>query len=168
MCAVLRKAVAAEQTLPDRADPDRARRGTVEVDRAVARRARQAARDSGRPHNAARMVFAESVVAQLVARGVELITGGVLADPDDRDFDKLLEGDEYAADPAESAAAIARDLADDLRDELVDHPGFRAALNRLWPLRTPERRARGPAQLAAPAPHDHRPAAPRRAQATWT
>jgi DNA helicase IV len=139
MCAVLRKAVAAEQTLPDEPIPIALDAATVEVDRAVARQARQAARDSGRPHNAARMVFAESVVAQLVARGVELITGGVLADPDDRDFDKLLEGDGYAAEPAESAAAIARDLADDLRDELVDHPGFRAALNQLWPLRTPER-----------------------------
>ena len=139
MCAVLRKAVAAEQTLPDQPIPIALDAATVEVDRAVATQARQAARDSGRPHNGARMVFAESVVAQLVARGVELITGGVLADPDDRDFDKLLEGDEYAADPAESAAAIARDLADDVRDELVDHPGFRAALNQLWPLRTPER-----------------------------
>lgn len=139
MCAVLRKAVAAEQTLPDEPIPIALDAVTVEVDRAVARQARQAARDSGRPHNAARMVFAESVVAQLVASGVDLITGGVLADPADRDLDTLFTGDEYAADPAESAAAIARDLADDLRDELVDHPGFRAALNRLWPLRTPER-----------------------------
>ena len=112
---------------------------TVEVSRAVAAQARRAARDSGRPHNAARMVFAEGLVAQLVAQGVDLLTGGVLADPDDRDLDGMLADDEYAPDPAESAAAIARDLADDLRDELVDHPGFRAALNQLWPLRTPER-----------------------------
>jgi len=139
MCAVLRKAVAAEQTLP--VEPIRITLDavTVEVDRAVATKARRAARDSGRTHNAARMVFAEGLVAQLVERGVELITGGVLADPDDRDLDRVFEGDEYALDPAESAAAIARDLADDLRDELVDHPGFRAALNELWPLRTPER-----------------------------
>ena len=139
MCAVLRKAVAAEQTLP--VEPIRITLDavTVEVDRAVATKARRAARDSGRTHNAARMVFAECLVAQLVERGVELITGGVLADPDDRDLDRVFEGDEYALDPAESAAAIARDLADDLRDELVDHPGFRAALNELWPLRTPER-----------------------------
>ena len=90
---------------------------------------------------------------QLVERGVELITGGVLADPEDRDLDRMFEGDEYALDPAESAAAIARDLADDLRDELVDHPGFRAALNALWPLRTPERLLAellsSPARLAA-------------------
>jgi DNA helicase IV len=139
MCAVLRKAVAAEQALP--AEPIRIALDavTVEVDRAVATKARRAARDSGRTHNAARMVFAEGLVAQLVERGVELITGGVLADPDDRDLDRVFAGDEYALDPAESAAAIARDLADDLRDELVDHPGFRAALNQLWPLRTPER-----------------------------
>ena len=139
MCAVLRKAVAAEQTLP--VEPIRITLDavTVEVDRAVATKARRTARDSGRTHNAARMEFAEGLVAQLVERGVELITGGVLADPDDRDLDRVFEGDEYALDPAESAAAIARDLADDLRDELVDHPGFRAALNELWPLRTPER-----------------------------
>ena len=93
---------------------------------------------------------------QLVERGVELITGGVLADPEDRDLDRMFEGDEYALDPAESAAAIARDLADDLRDELVDHPGFRAALNALWPLRTPERLLAellsSPARLAAVTP----------------
>jgi DNA helicase IV len=139
MCAVLRRAVAAEQALPDEPIPIALDAVTVEVDRAVAARARRAARESGRPHNGARMVFAESVVAQLVAHGVELITGGALADPEDRDLDKLFAGDEYAPDPAESAAAIARDLADDLRDELVDHPGFRAVLNQLWPLRTPER-----------------------------
>ena len=143
-----------------RADPARPSRSrsrstpsTVEVDRTAATRARQAARDSGRPHNAARMVFAEGLVAQLVERGVDLITGGVLADPDDRDLDGVFEGDEYAPDPAESAAAIARDLADDLRDELVDHPGFRTVLNPLWPLRTPERLLAdllsSPARLAA-------------------
>ncbi len=82
MCAVLRKAVAAEQTLPDEPILIALDAVTLEVDRAVATQARQAARDSGRPHNAARMVFAESLLAQLVARGVELITGGVLADPE--------------------------------------------------------------------------------------
>jgi len=139
MCAVLRKAVAAEQTLPAEPILIALDAVTLEVDRKVATRARRAARDSGRTHNAARMVFAEDLLVQLVERGVELITGGVLADPEDRDLDRMFEGDEYALDPAESAAAIARDLADDLRDELVDHPGFRAALNELWPLRTPER-----------------------------
>ncbi len=153
MCAVLRKAVAAEQTLPAEPILIALDAVTLEVDRKVATRARRAARDSGRPHNAARMVFAEDLVVQLVERGVELITGGVLADPEDRDLDRMFEGDEYALDPAESAAAIARDLADDLRDELVDHPGFRAALNALWPLRTPERLLAellsSPARLAA-------------------
>ena len=153
MCAVLRKAVAAEQTLPAEPILIALDAVTVEVDREVATRARRAARDSGRPHNAARMVFAEDLLVQLVERGVELITGGVLADPEDRDLDRMFEGDEYALDPAESAAAIARDLADDLRDELVDHPGFRAALNALWPLRTPERLLAellsSPARLAA-------------------
>ncbi len=139
MCAVLRNAVAAEQILPDEPIRIALDAVTLEVDRSVAAQARRAARDSGRPHNAARMVFAESLVAQLVAHGVDLITGGVLADPDDRDLDGMFENDDYALAPAESAAAIARDLADDLRDELVDHPDFRAALNALWPLRTPER-----------------------------
>ena len=139
MCAVLRQAVAAEQTLPDEPLPIALDAVTMEVDRATAARARATARDSGRRHNAARMVFAESLVAQLVARGVDLITAGILADPDSVNRDAAFKDDEYAPDPAESAAAVAKDLANDLRDELVDHPDFRKVLDRLWPLRTPER-----------------------------
>ncbi len=139
MCEVLRRAVAVEQSLPDEPIPIALEAVTVEVDRAVAATARDGARGSGRPHNAARMVFAEGLVAQLVERGVDLITGGILADPDNVDVDAAFANDDYAPDPAESAAVIARDLADDLRDELVDHPGFRKVLDRLWPLRTPER-----------------------------
>jgi DNA helicase IV len=137
MCEVLRRAVACVQSLPDEPIPIALDAVTVEVDRTTAARARDGARGSGRPHNAARMVFAEGLVAQLVERGVDLITGGVLADPDGVDVDAAVE-DDYAPDPAESAAVIAQDLADDLRDELVDHPRFRKVLDRLWPLRTPE------------------------------
>jgi DNA helicase IV len=139
MCAVLSKAVAAEQVLPREPLPIALDAVTVEVDRATAAVARENARGSGRRHNAARMVFAESLVAQLVERGVGLITGGILTDPDNVDRDAAFADDEYAPDPAESAAVVAQDLADDLRDELVDHPGFRKVLDRLWPLRTPER-----------------------------
>jgi DNA helicase IV len=139
MCAVLRQAVAAEQALPAEPLPISLDAVTVEVDRTLAERARDSARGSGRLHNAARMVFAEGLLTELVARGVEGLTGGVLADPQGPDLDAALAGDDYAADPVESAAAIARELADDLRDELVDHPGFRQVLDRLWPLRTPER-----------------------------
>ena len=114
------------------ADRDRARRRhrRDRPDDGGARPGRRA-RDSGRPHNAARMVFARHARQPARRRsGVELITGGVLADPDDRDLDRMFEGDEYAPDPAESAAPSRRDLADDLRDELVDHPGFHAAVER--------------------------------------
>ena len=138
MCAVLGQAVAAEQTLPDEPLPIALDAVTMEVDRATAARARETARDSGRRHNAARMVFAESLVAKLVARGVDQITAGILADPDSVNRDAAFKDDEYAPDPAESAAAIAKELANDLRDELVDHPEFRKVLDRLWPLRTPE------------------------------
>ncbi len=139
MCSVLRAAVGAEQRLPDEPLPILLDAVTVEIDRGVAAAARDRARGSGLTHNAARMVFAEGLLTQLVERGVEAVTGGVLADLDGADLDAALADDDYAPDPEESAAAIARGLADDLRDELVDHPGFRAALNRLWPLRTPER-----------------------------
>ncbi|HEY0815717.1 MAG TPA: UvrD-helicase domain-containing protein [Pseudonocardia sp.] len=153
MCEVLRRAVAAEQSLPDEPIPLALDAVTVEVDRAVAAQARAGARDSARLYNAARMVFAEALVAQLVARGVDAITGGILADPDGVDGDAAYENDDYAPDAAESAAVIAGDLADDLRDELVDHPGFRAVLDRLWPLRTPEQVLAGllasPERLAA-------------------
>ena len=139
MRAVLRCLVDAEQSLPDEPLPIALDAVTLEVDRATAARARDSARGSGRHHNAARMVFAESVVAQLVARGVDLVTAGILADPDSTDRDAAFKDDDYAPDPAESAAVVAKNLADDLRDELVDHPGFRKVLDRLWPLRTPER-----------------------------
>ena len=109
------------------------------------------------------MVFAEGMVAQLVARGVDVITGGVLADPDDRDLDAVFEGDEFAPDPAESAAVIARDLADDLRDELVDHPGFRSGAEPAVAVADPGTAARAPAGLAGPARHDHCRPAPCRA-----
>ena len=159
MCDVLQRAVAAEQSLPADPIPIALEAVTVEVDRAIAAKARDAARGSGRAHNAARMVFAEGVVAQLVAHGVDLITGGILADPEGVDLEAKFEGDDYAPDPAESAAAIARDLADDLRDELVEHPGFRKVLDQLWPRQHPGAAARAPAGVAgAPGRHRRRPA----------
>ena len=88
MCAVLRAAVAAGRPCPTSRSGSRSTRSAVTSTGPVATRARRAARDSGRLHNAARMVFAEALVASSSTRR-RLITGGVLADPDDRDLDRL-------------------------------------------------------------------------------
>jgi DNA helicase IV len=82
--------------------------------------ARDAARASGLPHNAARAVFRDVLGAALVRDAVLQIGDGWL---DPRALD---------SDPA-------REIAADVRREVAEHPGFHAAVETLWPRCTPER-----------------------------
>ena len=127
MCAVLRRAAAREHALPDEPIPLALDAVTPEVDRALAQRARAAARFAeGRLGPSSSVASRRSPEASSPPRTASRTT-------------RRSPTTTTPTDPAESAAAIARDLADDLRGELVDHPGFWAVLDALWPLRTPER-----------------------------
>lgn len=98
------------------------------------RAARDRARRAGRPHNLARTVFDVEVVHALAAQVAERIG----ADP---------LGGENLLDEADAA---------EIRRELRDDPEVRAALDRLWPLLTPQRLLADlyadPGRIAAAAP----------------
>jgi DNA helicase IV len=117
---VLRQAVAQRQELPRdeiRLELDDV---TVTIDAELVHPARDAARASGLPHNPARAVFRDALGAALVRDAVLAIGEGWL-EPDELDTD------------------AAREIAADVRAELVAHPGFHAAVEALWPRCTPER-----------------------------
>ena len=95
---------------------------------------------TGLAHNRARSVFAEALLAQLVTQGVDLLTGGILADPDDLDLPYGAELDDYAAEPAESGGVHR--ARPGRRPVPGSWPAIRTSGPRsteLWPLRTPER-----------------------------
>ncbi|MGI5130317.1 UvrD-helicase domain-containing protein [Pseudonocardia sp. CA-107938] len=117
---VLRRAVAQRQELP--AEPLRIELDdvTVEVDAELVHEARDAARASGLPHNAARAVFRDALGTALVRDAVLRIGDGWL-------------------DQRELTGTLGRELAGDVRRELATHRGFHAAVEELWPLCTPER-----------------------------
>ncbi|NUS17563.1 MAG: DUF2075 domain-containing protein [Streptomyces sp.] len=116
MLEVLAAAVADRQRVPD--EPVAVDLGgvTVRLDAAVADWARQEARDSGLPHNAARGVFREVATWAVSERAVAK-AGREWLDRSDR--------------------ALWEQLRGDLLKELLDDDGFTAVLDGLWPLLTP-------------------------------
>ncbi len=118
MVQVLAAAVADRQELPDEPIGIELSDVTVPLDREMAARVRERARASGLRHNPARRVLREALVDELVERAVELIGQGWL-DAED--------------------AELRADFAADVRFELSAHTGLREALDRLWPLLTPQR-----------------------------
>src|SRR5207302_6018729 len=111
---VLKAAVADRQRLPAEPVPIALKDVTVRIDAETAEWARQEARDSGLPHNEARAVFTDIVTYVLTERAIARIG---------RDW---LTRDDRAA---------WEHLRAELLDELVDHDGFAAALDELWPIR---------------------------------
>jgi DNA helicase IV len=114
---VLAAAVADRQKVPDEPVPVELADVTVELDGDVADEARLEARRSGLPHNEARAVFREHVVAILAERAVVRIGEGWLT--------------------REDRGAWA-DLRADVLDELAEHEDLDATLAALWPELTPE------------------------------
>ncbi|TCJ95344.1 RNA polymerase recycling motor ATPase HelR [Nocardia alba] len=90
---------------------------TVRIDAATAEWAGQEARDSGRPHNAARAVFAEIVTYVLTERAIARIGEGWLTREDTEAWEQLRA---------------------DLVRELADSAEFTAALDYCWPILEPE------------------------------
>ena len=116
MVEVLAAAVADRQELPEAPIDIGLHDGPVPLDRALAAAARQRARAAGLPHNRARQVFRERLVAGLAARAVDRI----------------------AAWPGR-ASELAAMLVPDVRDELAASPELNAAVDLLWPALTPQR-----------------------------
>lgn len=134
MLEVLRRAVADRQELPGSPIAIELDDVTVEIDRATAAEARRRARATGRPHNAARTTFRDTLGSLLVTQGVERLDRD-LEDPPE--FAELLR-DLPELEPA-GAAQLSAELRQELRDDLRSDLRFHAAVERLWPVLTPER-----------------------------
>ncbi|WP_200862717.1 RNA polymerase recycling motor ATPase HelR [Amycolatopsis orientalis] len=117
MLDVLGAAVADRQELPKEPILIELRDTTVRIDAATAEWARDEARQSGRPHNEARAVFVEIVTYVLTERAMSRIGRGWLTRDDKEEWE---------------------DLRSTLVSELLADPAFAKAIDRLWPVLTPE------------------------------
>ncbi|HEX7746802.1 MAG TPA: ATP-binding domain-containing protein [Micromonosporaceae bacterium] len=132
MLRVLAAAIEDRQRVPDddveiAIDRATVRHDTLRLDRSTCLTARERARRSGRPHNAARQIFETEVIHALAGQLADRIGTDPFA------FDPLggddAPGDEQVLDEAELA---------EIRRELRAEPEIAAALNRLWPILTPQ------------------------------
>src|SRR6201999_1883788 len=114
---VLAAAIADRQRLPERTLVIELADVTMRIDAEIAGWAREEARASGLPHNQARAVFIDIVTWALTERAIGRIGRGWLTRDDRAAWEKLRT---------------------DLLDELAENDQFIAALDRLWPILTPE------------------------------
>jgi DNA helicase IV len=137
MLDVLRRAVADREELPEVPIAIELDDVTVEIDRRIATDARQRARTSGLPHNAARTAFRDALGSLLVDQGLERLNHD-LEDPPE--LAEMLSGlgDLPEIEPV-SAAQLTAELRAELRDDLRADLDFHAAVERLWPVLTPGR-----------------------------
>ncbi len=136
MLDVLRRAVADRQELPGSPIAIELDDVTVEIDRATAAEARSRARATGLPHNAARVTFRDTLGSLLVRQGMERLDQDLADPPELADILREL-GDLPEIAPA-GAAQLSAELRHELRDDLRSDLGFHAAVERLWPVLTPE------------------------------
>ncbi|MFD7511876.1 HelD family protein [Streptomyces sp. NPDC059853] len=140
MAEVIAAAVADRQWLPADTLPIDHDGETLHLDRATAERLRRRARDLGLPHNETAPLHGELLVDALARTVAARIDAAVLGGDSGADGDPLLGEDEL----------------DDLRAELRESPGVRAAQHRLWPPLTPQRLLgdlfASPRRLASAAP----------------
>ncbi len=117
MVEVLAAAVRDRQWVPDEPLEIEVEREVLPLAPETVRAARDRARRSGRPHNLARAVFDVEVVHALAAQVAERI----------------------GADPLGGANLLEEADVAEIRRELREEPGVRAALDQLWPVLTPQR-----------------------------
>jgi len=132
MAAVLAAAVRDRQQVPRDALEITFEREVLRLDLKTVQRARDRARRSRRPHNQARPVFVGEIIDALVQQVTGKLTAGL------READKLVAeilGEEM---PSESSTLGAADT-EDIRAELRQDSGVRAAIAQLWPVLTPQR-----------------------------
>lgn len=114
---VLAAAIADRQRLPERPLEIELADVTMRIDAEIAGWARDEARGSGQPHNQARAVFVDIVTWALTERAIARIGRGWLTREDRTAWEQLRS---------------------DLLAELADNEQFTAALDRLWPILTPQ------------------------------
>jgi DNA helicase IV len=119
MVDLVRAAVANRQEVPETPIEVELDDVTVEIDVAVAGRARERARGTGRTHNRAQEIFRDALVLELAEQAVDRIGAGWL---DAREIPEL-----------------AGDLAADVRRELISSAALAAAVELLWPRLSPQR-----------------------------
>ncbi|RQW85384.1 HelD family protein [Micromonospora globispora] len=117
MTEVLAAAVRDRQWLPDGPLEIEVERETVLLDPAVVREARERVRRTGRPHNLARALFDIEIIHALADHVAERI----------------------GADPLGGENLLSEADRAEIRRELREEPGVRAALDELWPVLTPQR-----------------------------
>ena len=114
---VLAAAIADHQRLPEDPLPIKLSDVALRIDAETAQWAREEARATGLPHNAARAAFTDIVTWVLTERAIAKIGRGWLTRSDRNAWEKLRE---------------------ELVEELADHTAFAAALDLLWPILTPD------------------------------
>ncbi|MFI6865835.1 RNA polymerase recycling motor ATPase HelR [Nocardia sp. NPDC050406] len=114
---VLAAAIADRQRVPEEPLPIELSDVALRIDAETAEWAREEARGSGLPHNAARAVFREIITYVLTERAIARIGKGWLTRSDREAWEQMRE---------------------DLLAELAEHDAFTAALDELWPVLTPE------------------------------
>jgi DNA helicase IV len=136
MLDVLQRTVADWQELPGSPIRIELDDVTLEIDRATAAEAGRRARATGLPHNAARTTFRDTLGSLLVQQGVERLDQD-LEDPPEL-ADLLRELGDLPEIAAAGAAQVSAELRHELREDLRSDLGFHAAVERLWPVLTPE------------------------------
>ncbi|WP_201263513.1 RNA polymerase recycling motor ATPase HelR [Mycobacterium montefiorense] len=114
---VLAAAIADRQRVPERPVEIELADVTMRIDAEIAGWAREEARGSGQPHNQARAVFVDILTWALTERAIARIGRGWLTRKDRDAWEQLRT---------------------DLLSELADNQQFAAALDRLWPILTPQ------------------------------
>ncbi|MGK4579488.1 HelD family protein [Kitasatospora sp. HPMI-4] len=117
MAEVVAAAVRDRQWVPDDALEIDHEGEVLRLDRHTCARVRRQARDSGLPHNRARPLVVRGIVDALATQWADRIGADVLGGPG------LLDEQDV----------------EDLRRELRESPGVRAAIDELWPVLTPQR-----------------------------
>ncbi|WP_241010979.1 RNA polymerase recycling motor ATPase HelR [Mycobacterium camsae] len=115
---VLAAAIADHQRLPEDPLSIKLSDVTLRIDAETAQWAREEARATGLPHNAARAAFTDIVTWVLTERAIAKIGRGWLTRSDRNAWEKLRE---------------------ELIEELADNAAFAAALDELWPILTPDK-----------------------------
>ncbi|GAA2404107.1 AAA family ATPase [Streptomyces glaucosporus] len=147
MAEVVAAAVRDRQEVPDGGLEVVHDGGTVRLERDACRWARDRARATGLPHNPARPLFVRLVTDLLARRIAEQVTASVLDG---------LPAEETGGPAKEPVVLFDEDDVEDIRRELREDPGVRAAIDELWPPLTPQRLLTdlyaSPGRLASAAP----------------